>query len=355
MITIKNNPRSMSFFALVAAALFVCAFANTGTAADVFTITGKITSMDKGLKTFTVDSTAYAAGQKNYGDPSGLRSFVLNTTPENQTRIMMGNQRRDFDDLNVGDIVTVSFHQESGGRVVADGIALITPAATYPEERTMIYPEQRTAHPESAFSLTGKVVGIDRSAQTLTIDSRSANAPASAMNAPRTFSLDRSTTVIRGESVSINDIHQGDLVTVHFHQAPNGLMVADGIALITPAGSMGAAPGTAGVYPEQKPQAGFTLTGKVVALNKEARTLSIDPNYSSSGYTGASAYGTTGVRTFNLENSSSILLGNRSARLDEIHIGDVVTINFHQASDGRMVADSIAVMPPALPVPEERG
>ena len=41
---------------------------------------------------------------------------------------MRGNETRDFDDIRVGDWVTVNFHQERNGLVITDGVAFTSPA-----------------------------------------------------------------------------------------------------------------------------------------------------------------------------------------------------------------------------------
>lgn len=291
-------------------ALFVVFFAG---AASAFTLSGKVMSIDKGAKTLTVDPSYYSGAK--YGPATELRTFAF----AHDGQIWMGNEKKDFDDIKVGDLVTVNYHQESGGLAIADGITVNTPASPM--------------HPAAqAFSLTGKVVSIDKDARTLSVDPEGMT---SGVTGIRTFSLDNTSSILRGsERASLDDIKVGDIVSVNYHQESGGRIIADSIAINPPVTR----------YPEQG-RAAFSLSGKIAFIDKDARTITLEP----------SPYA-AGERSFYLDNNTSIMMGDRTVSLNDLNVGDNVTVNYHQESNGRIIADSVAVTLPELaPFPAERG
>ncbi len=308
-------------------ALFVASFAAPASA-QVFTTTGKIVSIDKDGKTFTIDPHYYGGAKSSAAD---LRTFALSrggTLGEMKASIWMGNEKRSFDDLRVGDLVTVDFHQEANGLVLADGITIHAPAgvAVRPEERVIPGVTEKAA---PAFSLTGKVVSLDPDARSIAVNPVYPGMTYSGTREVRTFALDNTSLYRNGQPVTLTDINVGDLVTVNYHQESNGRIIADSIAINPPMGR----------YPEQG-SVGFSLSGRIASIDKNARTFVVEP----SAYTAERA----GGRTFFLEDGS-IMLGSKTVTLSDLKVGDMVTVNYHQASDGRIIADSIAVSAPKYP------
>ena len=105
-----NQKRLISVLLLLATVLFVMSFATAASAAP-FTITGQIVSIDKGAKILTVDS--------------GMTKEHLVLALGDGAAIMSGSRPVPFNDLKIGDRVTVRYHQKSDGDYVAEDIALI--------------------------------------------------------------------------------------------------------------------------------------------------------------------------------------------------------------------------------------
>jgi Domain of unknown function (DUF5666) len=217
-ITAKcGTPRRILITLLVA--LFVMSLPGTS-GAQTLSLTGKVVGIDKHKQILTVDGSYFYAPNRgsDYGGAAGISTFALGK----RAYVMKGSQKMDFDDIRVGDWVTVNFHQEGTGIVIADGIAFTSPPAPYTEERG------RT------FSFSGKVVGFDRGANTLVVDPSYYYGP-NYVGTRRTFVLDSGTWVlIDAEKGPLERIKVGDWVTVNFHWDSSGLAVAEGITVIYP-------------------------------------------------------------------------------------------------------------------------
>lgn len=303
--------------AMVLAALFVMSLI-IAPSAQAFSLTGRVSAIDKDKETLTV--TPYDG--LNLRGPD--QSFAL----DRNALVLMGNEKRDFGDIRVGDWVTVTYHEESGGIVIAEGISFAVPPAPYKEERAQ-------------FSLTGKVVAIDTDAKTLTIDPSYYYGPTYGGTGSRTFTLDPGIWVMMGiERRDLRDIRVGDWVTVNFHRESNGLGIAEGIAITYPP------------VPYVGERAQLSFTGKVVGIDRHARTLTIDPSYCY----GPNYGGKMSVRTFALDFGVSVMIGSERRDVRDIRVGDLVTVNYHQERYGYGVADGIAITFPAVATcPEERG
>ncbi len=303
--------------AVVLAALFVMSLIITPSA-QAFSLTGRVSGIDRDKATLTV--TPYDG--LNLKGPD--RAFAL----DKHALVLMGNEKRDFRDIRVGDWVTVTYHEESGGIVIAEGIAYALPPTPYKEERAQ-------------FSLTGKVVAIDPDAKTLVVDPSYYYGPNYGSNGSRTFTLDEGVWVMMGgERREMRDIRVGDWVTVNFHRERNGLSVAEGIAIAYPP------------MPYMGERTQLSFTGKVVAIDRYARTLTIDPSYCY----GPEYGGIMGIRSFALDFGVSVMIGNERRDVRDIRVGDLVTVNYHQERYGYGVADGIAItFPPVATCPEERG
>jgi hypothetical protein len=374
--------KTISFFAVIAAFMF----ALTAIANAQFTVTGKVVSINDSSKIITIEPVRDArfAGSVSFG--------LTRTDPYDRNTVRMADIRDMSDksirlsDIHEGDWVTITYHQESTGQLVAEGIAVSGAAVprgavsgTYPESRAPMthYPDQyRTEavpHRTEAvpLSITGKVIAIDKFAKTFTLDpsfGRNVAADKAALGL-RTFALDRNGLVLIGnERRDFNDLTIGDLVTVNYRQESTGKIMADHITLVPPyPGPQASALMPHMVSPSQQPLARdrmmdnrsfaaettpFALQGKVLAVDRNAGTITVD-----SSFRDIHAYnkGKGGVTTFVLDKDISVFSGNRSLGLGDIKVGDTVSINYHQESDGNIIADSIAITPLLVPFPEERG
>lgn len=322
----KRTATLLSIGVMISAVVLVMSL--TGTAgAQMFSLTGKIVTIDRDAKTLTIDPSAYYGADSSYGGASGLRSFAL----EHGAFVMSGNEKKNFADLRIGDWVTVSFKEESGGLVVATGIALASPPVSYTQERAR------------SFSLAGKVVAIDREAKTLTIDPSDYYGPDyRGLRAERTFFLEGGPWIMMGsERKDLRDIRVGDWLMIDFHRDINGRIIADGIVLTSPPA----------YFPEVRAQI-FSLTGKVVAINRDERTLTIDPSY----YYGPNYSGIRGAQKFVLDRDMFVMMGSEKRGFNDINLGDLVTVNFHRDNSGLLVTDSLAITSPAVLIcPEVRG
>ncbi len=302
--------------AMVLAALFVMSLLIVPNV-QAFSLTGRVASINTHQKTLTV--TPYDGLRLKGPD----QSFAL----DRSALVLMGNDKRDFRDIRVGDWVTVTYHEESGGIMTAEGISFAFPPAGYREERAQ-------------FSLTGRVVAIDADAKTLTIDPSYYYGPAYSSSGSRTFTLDLGTWVMMGsERREIRDIRVGDWVTVNFHRESNGPFIAEGIAITYPPVP----------YVAERES---SFSGKVVAIDRYARTLTIDPSYCY----GPNYGGMMGRRSFALDLGVSVMIGSERRDFRDVRVGDLVTVNYHRERDGYWIADGVAVtFPPTATCPEERG
>jgi hypothetical protein len=307
----------IKIFSLVLAAVLVL-FLSMATSAQAFSITGRVVAIDRGQKTLSVaaysgpDTTAlsYAGGADR------INTFAL----KHGAKVMKGTESVDFGDIRVGDWVTVDYYQTGSGLVLADGIAITPP------------PKGETAQ---VFSIPGMVIAIDRGARMFTLDPSYYYGPVyGGARTVRVFAMDRNLVVMKGsEPRDFRDIRVGDWVTVNFYQEPSGLVVADAIAITAPpAPYLGE---TARV---------FSIPGKVVAIDRDARTLTLDPTYCY----GANYEGTRGLRVFALAKGTVIMMGNESREFRDIRVGDWVTVNFHHEGNGLVVTDGIAFTSPAV-------
>jgi hypothetical protein len=309
----RKTVKMLNVLALVLVTLFVMSLVIPNSV-QAFSIAGKVVATDNDKKTLTV--TAYNEPNKRGAD----YAFAL----DKQATVMRGKELSHFRDIRVGDWVTVNYHQESGGLVVAEDINISTPTA-------------------SMFSLSGKVVAIDKDARTFTVDPSYYYGPNySGRMGVGTFSIRDGATVMMGsESRDFRDIKVGDWVTVNYYQVPGGPVVADGIAITYPP-----AP-----YLEERAQA-FSIPGKVVAIDRDAGTLTLDPRYCY----GPNFGGRMGLRTFAVERGTLIKMGNENKDFRSIRVGDWVVLNYHQANNGLVVTDDIAISSqPAIGCMEERG
>jgi hypothetical protein len=301
----------------VAAALFLVSLADSA-AAGTFSITGKVVAIDRHKVTLTVDASPF------YG-PNGrhVSTFAL----DKHAYVMLGHEKRDFKDIKTGDWVIISFHEESGGLVVADGVAFTSPPLPYVEANAGLY------------SLTGKIVAIDRGANSLTVSPL----PYYGENysSTRVFVFDSGTWVTLGnERREFRDLKTGDWVTVNFRLEKDGLIIAKGIAVTYPPVP----------YMEERARL-HSLTGKVVALDRDAKTLGVAPSYCEPYYMGAH-----GTHFFALDRGTTIMMGNELRDIRDIRIGDLVTVRYHLEANGLVIADGVAIsFPPVLTCPEARG
>jgi hypothetical protein len=244
---------------------------------------------------------------------------------------MKGSRRLNFRDIRVGDWVTVNYSEEGNGRVVAGGIALTTPPEAYARETAGMY------------SLPGRVMSIDRDARTLTVDPSYYYGPAyNGMKVVRVFAADRDVVVMSGnEPRDFGDIRVGDWVTITFRQTDNGTALAEDIAITSPpAPYVGV---TSGV---------FSIPGKVVAIDRDTGSLTLDPSYCY----GPNYGGEAGLRLFTVARGTVIMKGNEPRDFRDIRVGDWVTVDFHQERSGLIITDEVAFTSPAsIACPRNRG
>jgi hypothetical protein len=302
----------LKFLTLVLAAFFIASVATTANAQ--FSITGRVGAIDNSKMTITV--TAYSGPNRPLGPDYG---FAL----DRQARVMSGDEDRRFGEIRVGDWVTITYHQESGGSLIAEGIAMTFPPASY------------TAYTETrAFSLPGKIVAIDRDTRTFTVDPSYYYGPNySGTPGLRVFAYrDGAAVLLAGERRDFRDLRVGDWVTIVFHQAGSGFMVTDEIAITSPPA----------FYPESSARM-ISLPGKIVAIDRDARTLTVDPSYCYEPNFGR----TRGVRVFALGSGVAVVMGNERRDFRDLRVGDWVTVSFHQESNGFMITDGVALGSPA--------
>jgi hypothetical protein len=319
--TTRHKTAGLAAFAFVLAGLLVFCLAGSALA-NTFSITGKVVAIDHEKKTLTVDdSLFYAPSESSHkGGALHISTFALGR----DAYVMTGSQRRDFRDIRLGDWVIVNFHEESSGLVIADGIAITPPPVPYVEGSAGMY------------SLTGRIVAVDRDANTLTVN------PSPYYGADdRIFVVDSGAwVVLRGERRDFRDLRVGDWVTVDFRRGDKGLIIAEGIAVTHPPFP----------YGERRAHT-LSLTGRVVALDREAGTLAVSPSYCEPYYRGAD-----GTRLFVLRSGTTVMMGGQMRDLRDIRIGDMVTVNYHLEANGLLITDGIAItFPPLLTCPEARG
>jgi hypothetical protein len=300
----------LTVLTLVLTAFFVVYLSTTASAQ--FSLTGRVSAIDTHQKTITV--TAYNGPDKPLGPDYGLAL-------DRQARIMSGDGERSFGDIRAGDWVTITYHEESGGSLIAEGIAMTFPPASY-----SAYTGPRT------FSLQGKVLVIDRDARTFTVDP-SYYYGQNYSGGVRVFAYRDGAVVLLGsERRDFRDLRVGDWVTVAFHQEGNGFVVTDEIAITSPPV----------FYPESSARM-ITLPGKIVAIDSGARTLTIDPSYCYEPNFGR----TRGVRVFALGSGVSVMMGNERRDFRDLRVGDWVTVSFHHEGNGIMITDGVALGSPA--------
>ncbi len=175
-------------------------------------------SIDRDSRTLTVDSSYYYG--MGYGGAKVVRVFTV----EPALVVMMGGEPRNFDDIRVGDWVTINFRQEIGGPDVATAVAITAPPAPFGGVTAWTY------------SVPGKVVAVDRDSRTLTVDpSYCYGANYGSEKGLRMFSVAKGTVIMMGnEPRNFRDIRVGNWVTVNFHQESNGLVITDEVAFTSP-------------------------------------------------------------------------------------------------------------------------
>jgi hypothetical protein len=359
-------PKALALYAVVAAFILV----SSGFANAQFVVTGKVISVNDVSKTITIEPS-----MKVPELGSGPYSFALTSTDptdRDKTRLAdirgMANESKRLSDIKTGDWVTINYHQESTGQYAADGILVGVPASskphagaagTYPQ-----YPATGAYHrtDTGAMLLTGKVIAIDKNAKTFTVDPSFANASAE-NRMLYTFALDRNGMLLWGnERRDFSDLNIGDMITVSYHQENTGKILADRIA-VTPVGYVAPRP-QASLYPERRVamephgnvfSAGspFAVTGRVVALDRDAKTLTVDSSYLKDAATFNKS--AAGLSSFKLDENSTVVMGDKTMNFSDINVGDTVTVNYHQESNGNIIADGIAINPALAPLPEERG
>ncbi|HSB30546.1 MAG TPA: hypothetical protein VLD55_03000 [Candidatus Sulfobium mesophilum] len=303
----------LTVLTLVLTAFFVVYLSTTASAQ--FSLTGRVSAIDTHQKTITV--TAYNGPDKPLGPDYGLAL-------DRQARIMSGDGEKSFGDIREGDWVTITYHEESGGSLIAEGIAMTFPPASY-----SAYTGPRT------FSLQGKVVVIDRDARTFTVDP-SYYYGQNYSGGVRVFAYRDGAVVLLGsERRDFRDLRVGDWVTVAFHQEGNGFVVTDEIAITSPPA----------FYPESSART-ISLQGKIVAIDRDVRTFTVDPSY----YYGQNYSG--GVRVFAYRDGAVVLLGSERRDFRDLRVGDWVTVAFHQEGNGFVVTDEIAITSPPVFYPE---
>jgi predicted ribosome-associated RNA-binding protein Tma20 len=349
--------KNISRLVLAAFAVFFL-ISLAGQANAQFSIMGKVISVDKSMKTITVEPAYPFKGSDIKGSEtltfSLLRSDPYDRDTMREAWVMMGNQTKKIGDIKAGDWVSVTYHQESSGLYVAEGVAISAPpapraSAIYPatgSDLAVVRQDNRFASDDyrhgrdsrlglSPFSLTGKVVSVDRNM--LTIDTTSY----SNSGGINTFVLSGSPEIVMGGiRKDLVDLKSGDLVTVNYHQERDGRIVADGIAIASP---------SAFLEKRTAISSSQAFSGKVVFIDHDAKTVTVEPvNGSGPAYSG----GPTGAYTFTLDENASITMNNDRMDFRDLNVNDLVTVYYHEGNSGRIIADGIAVTTPAL---EPRG
>jgi hypothetical protein len=345
---------SKTLFVIVAftMALFLLSFADYANAQ--FSVTGKIVSVDKVGKTLTIDPYyPYREGEFKQGQTMSFSLTRLDPYDRKTTRdawVMFGNETKRIEDLRVGDWVTVTYHQESDGRIVGDGVAITAPPAlVIPERRAAVMApgESKALHSDAGLlSFSGRVIAIDKSSRMLALEPTMASG--GVKGEPKFFALRPDTLVLLGnESRDFSDLKIGDWVTVNYHQESLSNVIADSIAITPPAGTM-YREGTSLTYPEGR----FSLTGQVVSIDHDSKILIVKP-YEAAG---TNYSGFKGNHAFALKDGAMITMKNESRNFEDLKVGDWVTVSYYEDSRGNIVADGVAISSPStLPFPEERG
>jgi len=301
---------------LLLATAFMMSLAMASTA-QAFSLTGKVVAIDRDKDTISIAGYYGPDNPLSYsGGADRINTFAL----KHDAKVMKGNESMEFSDIRVGDWVTVNYYQEGNGLVVADGITITSPPVAYQEG--------------PAYSVPGKVVAIDRDARTLTIDPSYYYEPGyRGERLVHVLAMDRDLVVMKGNTPrDFRDLRVGDWVTVTFHQERSGLAVADGIAI-----TAAPAPYLGEVARE------FSIPGKVVAVDRDTRTLTLDPSYCY----GVNYGGMKGLRIFAMDRDTVILMGSEPRDFRDIRVGDWVSVNFHQNRNGLVVTDGIAFTSPS--------
>ncbi len=322
-ITAANMLKLLAMLLAVVAVVFIA----TATPAQAFSMTGKVVAIDTGKKTLSVAAyygPDYALSYKGGADK--INTFAL----KRDGQVLKGSERMHFRDIRVGDWVTVSYQEKGNGLVLAGAISITPPPVAYASAASQTY------------SIPGRVVSIDRDAGRLTVDSSYYYGPSNGANAVHVFTMDRNIIVMSGaEPRSLTDISVGDWVLVTYRQENNGLIATDEIAITAPP-----AP-----YVRETSEM-FSIPGKVVAINRASRTLTLDPSYCYEANPG----GMTGLRMFTVAGGTVIMQGSEQRDFRDIRVGDWVTVNYHEERNGLVITDGVAFTSPAvIACPEKQG
>jgi hypothetical protein len=354
----KINTKALFAISAFTMALFIFSFSAPADAQ--FTMTGKVLSINKSSGSITVEPYfPYKSGEFREGQP--IEFGLLRTDPYNrnmtqQAWVMKGNEVARFDEINVGDWVTVTYHQESTGVTVADGIAINSPPAVLPERRLGVAPAysgSQAAAPAydsrqaGLLSYSGRIIAIDHAARSLALD------PMMARGEHKIFALRPGAAVLIGnENRAFSDLKLGDWVTVNYHQESFQNIVADSVAVIAPPAGM-PREGTS-LYPQgssmkQGYLASNTFLGKVVSIDKKSKTVLVSPTDMA-----GSNFSARGERVFVLRDASLISRDARNLAFEDLKVGDSVAITYHDEG-GSIIADNISITSPSLIPFEERG
>lgn len=371
-----KTSKTLFVIAAFTMAIFLLSFADYANAQ--FSVTGKVVAVDKAGKTLTIDPYyPYREGEFRQGQTMSFSLTGTDPYDRNTTRdawIMLGNETKRIQDLKVGDWVTVTYHQESDGKISADGVAITAPPAIlYPERRASAPVYERSvggvapsydrgrALPSDAnlLSFSGKIIAIDRASKMVALDPTLVSG--GFKGEPKIFALRHDADILLGnETRDFSDLRLGDWVTVNYHQESLSNVVADSIAITTPPGAYPQGgtmyrdsgtiyrEGTSRAYPEGR----FSLTGQVVAIDHDLKTLVVKP----SEVAGTNYSGIKGEHAFALKEGAMIKMGDANKSFEDLKVGDWVTVSYHEDSRGNLVTDGVAITSPStLPFPEERG
>ena len=119
--SVKTMSLVISIFAFAVAALFVMSFAGPAVAAEkIATIKGEVIAVDHYAKTLTVKSKEPSLSSA-FGTMGG---FTFTT--DQMTNVTSCTQNKTFEDIGVGEKVTVTYH-EKDGKLFADAVDVGVP------------------------------------------------------------------------------------------------------------------------------------------------------------------------------------------------------------------------------------
>jgi len=200
---------------------------------------------------------------------------------------------------------------------------------------------------QAASPLTGRVTSVNTLTNTITVDGPSGSV---------TFKTDSQTMVMRsGQSAKLNDLKEGDEVTVTFTGDGDNRVASHvhAVVLDNPDRNSGDTyrKNDADTYDTNRRDADLRdsdvrdsgmgtreVTGRVVALDRMGRSITLDTP--------------TGSKTYKLEVSAIILARNGATRINDIHVGDEVRLEIdadnpkkvdrveYISGDGGQVADN---------------